>query len=79
MVEPSAAVTVTVKVLSPATRSVAPLISNVAFESVVSTLTSTEVVYGSRLTTSPLITSFPFTWKVAREVSVLRATFKLMV
>ena len=77
MVSPSAAVTRTDRTFSPVARSLSPEISTVASASVVSTVTSTSVVPGSRSTTSPSRTSLPSTWKTAREVSIPRRTFKV--
>ena len=69
-----AAVTVTVRVLSPETRSSSPAITTVAPTSVGSATTSTEVVpYGS-WTIVPAVTSTPSTAKAPNEVSSFRAT-----
>ena len=65
--------------MSPATNSSSPVTTYVASASVVSTLISTEVVPASRSRTSPPTTSAPFTWKVAREVSVLAKTITFNV
>ena len=72
MVSPSAAVTVTVKVFSPTTNSLPPVISTVASESEASAITSTSVVNGARSTVSPSSTETPSTVKVAKLVSLLR-------
>ena len=77
MVTPSAAVTRTDNTFSPVARSLSPEISTVASRSVVSTVTSTSVVPGSRSTTSPSATSFPSTWNTAREVSMPKRTLRV--
>ena len=43
----------------------------------VSTVTSTLSVRGSKSTVSPSATSVPLTWNVEREVSVFKATFRV--
>ena len=77
MVSPSAAVTVTVRVFSPATRPKSPSTEKVASASVVSTSTSTSVTPGSRSTTSPSATSLPSTWNTANEVSLDSSTSRV--
>ena len=79
VVSPSAAVTKTLKVFSPVTRSVSPETSKVASGSVVSTVTPTSVIPGARSTVEPSSTSSPFTWKVASDVSELGKTTKVTV
>ena len=79
MSTPFAAVTLTTSSFSPVTRSESPTTSNVAAGSVVSTLTSTEVVPGARSTDAPSSTSSPFTWKVDSEVSVFSKTLTVNV
>ena len=66
--------TVTTNSFEPTVRSWSPTISTVASASVVSITTSTEVLPGARSTDEPSSTSSPFTWKVARVVSVLGRT-----
>ena len=75
---PSAAVTVRVNSLSPVVKPVSPVTSKVAFSSVVSTKTSTELVKGGSSRTEPSVTSSPLTWNMLNEVSSSRATFKVI-
>ena len=79
MVTPSAAVTETTRSLSPNRRSASPTTSYVASGSVVSIERSIAVVPATSSTLEPSSTSSPFTWKVTREVSELRATTKVIV
>ena len=74
-VEPSAAVTVTVRTLSPTSKPVSPATSYEASGSVVSKTTSTVVVRGSTVTLPASSTSSPFTWKLAKVTSLPKATF----
>ena len=77
VVSPSAAVTVMLKMFSPATSSVSPTTSKVASGSVVSTATSTASVNGSSSTTSSIAVTSPLIRTLAMEVSVLKATTKV--
>ena len=73
----SAAVTVIVKVFSPARRSLSPVISKKASGSVVSTTTSTSVVSGAISTTAFGSASSPLICNTAIEVSSLYKTFRV--
>ena len=75
----SAAVTVTVTTLFPATRASAPTTTYVASGSSVSTVTSADSVKGSRLKVPPSTTSSPFTWKDVMFVFTLNATTNVTV
>ena len=79
MVTPSAAVTVTLSSFWPVARSVAPVTTKSASASDAITSTSTDSVPVGSSTTSPSITSTPLTVNVDREVSVFRATSRLIV
>ena len=77
VVSPSAAVTVMLKMFSPATSSLSPTTSNVASGSVVSTSTSTASVNGSSSTTSSIAVTWPLISTLLRVVSVFSATFRI--
>ena len=74
MVVSSAAVTVTVKVLEPVTRSLFPATTRVASESAASAITSTSAVPYSRFMVPPSTASSPFTANTESVASSLSAT-----
>ena len=77
MVVPSAAVTSIIRVFLPVTKDDPPVITTTASSSVASATTSTSVVPQSRLTVSPLATSFSLTANTAKPVSLFSATFRV--
>ena len=76
---PFSAVTTTVKVFVPVTSPVAPVITALAFVSVGSATTVTEVTPFASSTVAPLTTSVPLTEKTPRDASLFAATFSVTV